>query len=189
MPTENEFKYVLCPDADEEVFRSATDSFIEIEQAYLVHHGNTTVRIRKSDRPSWASSQYELCLKEKTNRVIEIETEIDERDFQDLWELSTNKLKKTRYDLGDGWIVDFFKDGGNVYFAMAECEVEENIVTPPDPIDAISDKMIYSGISGADSRFSSRKLSCPVYAKKVLQDIENVKKYLTQASQQTKMAP
>ncbi len=174
MPTENEFKYVLDPNADEDEIRKIM-CYVEIRQAYLAQQNNVTVRIRES---TWPKSQHvvrELCVKGKADRVIEIETVIDERDFNDLWEFSKYKLQKTRYVYGNGaWVIDFFKKDGATYFVMAECEVPEDVKEPPDPIPIIADKLVYKGMPSS-SKFSSKELSCPIHAAQMLKDIENIK--------------
>ena len=182
MPTENEFKYVLDPNTDEDEIRKVTH-LIEIRQAYLSQQNNVTVRIRESWLKSHAGSVvYELCVKGTADRVIEIETVIDERDFNDLWEFSKYKLQKTRYVYGNGaWVIDFFKKDGATYFVMAECEVPEDVKEPPDPIPIIADKLVYKGMPSS-SKFSSKELSCPIHAAQMLKDIENIKKYLTARS-------
>lgn len=177
MPTENEFKYVLDPNTDEDEI-SKHIVCVEIRQAYLSQQNNVTVRIRES---TWPKSQHvvrELCVKGKADRVIEIETVIDKRDFNDLWEFSKFKLQKTRYICANSWVIDFFKRNGATYFVMAECEVPEDVKEPPDPIPVIADKLVYKGMPSS-SKFSSKELSCPIHAAQVLKDIEKVKKYLT----------
>ena len=185
MPTENEFKYVLDPHTDEAEIRNRAHRIIEIEQAYLVKQ-NPTIRLRKTAEGFYEPNiRHYFCFKQqKDDRVIEIECGIDKRDFEDLWDDSTNKLVKTRYVLGAPrnlqWEVDFFKrkDNGEVYFVMVECEVPEDVKSPPEPLPIIADQLIYTVFPQVNPDFSSRKMACPAHASKMLKNIEIQKKTL-----------
>jgi CYTH domain-containing protein len=108
------------------------------------------------------------------SRVIEIEQEIDERDYNDLWEQSLVRFEKVRYKYGSpykGWEVDFFKDHDNkTYFAMAECEMPE-YQKQPDKYPTLVKKNLLHEVAACDERFSSKLLADPRYAKKLLEEV------------------
>jgi hypothetical protein len=110
-------------------------------------------------------------------RIVEVETPIEERDFQDLWEVSKERLIKSRYDL-NGWEYDFFLKSMKPYFLLVEHEMPEGQVAP-DTLPELVQKHLIFEVPLGDIRFSSRKLSDPAYAKDlyktVLKDFENAR--------------
>ena len=150
MPTENERKYVLFNESNvvQEIAKKS-DRILAIEQAWLHHGKNWNYRIRKIFGPHYPDPIYKSTFKQQTsNRLIEIETDIDERDYFDLLKLSDSILHKTRYVIPIGslkWEVDLFYDNkrSNLYFVMAEVELPEGIENPPYLPDFISDNLLF----------------------------------------------
>lgn len=167
MPTENERKYVLRLDC-EPVIRKVALGKQTIRQGYLIAARGTTVRVRSIDN---GKTSYWHTLKcNNGRRVIEIENKLDKRDFEDLWELSMNRLEKTRYKMPDGWCIDFFLDHDDVvYFAMAECEMPEGQAEPKWIPDAIAKSLIFT-VPAIDPRFSSKLVSDVRYAKNLFKE-------------------
>lgn len=135
-----------------------------------------TVRVRKSI-PTYETKKnnYYFTMKVSTNgRCIEVEKKLDERDFNDLWEICLNKLEKIRYevkDKGNIWEVDYFKDCKNeTYIAVAEIELPEGISEPSSIPYFIKNNLIYK-VEQIDSRFSNKVLACERYAKKLLKEV------------------
>lgn len=187
MPTENERKYILTLDCEEEITSYAKKRH-DIKQAYLAAKNGMTLRIRDFATSSKTKTQerYQICLKQQTaERVIEIEKKINKRDFDDLWNHSVSKLEKTRYDIlfkiGTQkylWEVDFFKrfsDDGEVstYFAMAEHEMPEGQIDPDVIPDLIKKHLIYE-VPLSDDRFGSKKIADVDYAMSLYTLLEGV---------------
>jgi len=171
MPTENEAKFVLGLDC-EEIVKKASKKWLFLSQAYLEH---SHVRVRsihtKNKKPV-----FQLCYKHHTpSRLIEIETDIDNRDFSELWQAANGKMKKTRYEIGAGnnlWVVDFFKtEKGKTYFVQAEHEMPEAQLKPKKIPDIIRQNLVYE-VPRSDGRFTSRKLWNVEYAKKLYQVVQ-----------------
>lgn len=115
--------------------------------------------------------KFYLTLKNKTfNRTIEIENEIEKRDFDDLWVLATKKLSKVRYKIKNRkeiWDIDYFKSKKKTYFALAEVEMEEGKKSPSSIIPFVKKNLIFE-VPRNDNRFSSESLSNIKYAKKII---------------------
>lgn len=176
MPTENEKKYVLSLDTEDK-FCKLSENKVIILQGYLFSSKGTSLRLRKM------KNKHYLTLKSSVNgRVVEIENQIDERDFNDLWTQCMNKLEKIRYMVSDKfdnvWEVDFFKDhNGTNYFALAEFEMPEGQLSPTYIPKFIRDNLLFE-VPLTDCRFASKLLADIRYASdlyRVLRDSTNEK--------------
>jgi len=150
---------------------------LDISQGYLIATRGITVRVRKSVRRRGGKSDYYFTLKVNTaGRVIEIEKNLDERDFNDLWDISLNKLQKIRYIIKHGkenWELDFFKDyRSETYMAIAEVELPEDQLEPHSLPEIVKKHLIYK-VPLTDSRFSNKLLGDARYALELLQEILN----------------
>lgn len=178
MPTENELKYVLDINSEKAITRVAKSSY-HIKQGYLFSKSGTTLRIRKSTFSSKKKEKekFVLCFKQNTGeRLLEIEKTINKRDFDDLWNLAKNKLEKIRYEIsvrGELWEVDYFRDGIETYFAMAEHEMPEGVLEPSF-IPEIIEKYLLFSVQRDDDRFTSRKISNIKYAKELFETIKEI---------------
>ena len=170
MPTENEKKYVLELDCEKQIANLANRKKI-LRQGYLEQ---SHIRVRKIEMDK--KQVFELCYKHHfPERLIEIETTIDERDFNDLWSIASCKLIKTRYDIvikKKLWEVDFFKTpSGRVYFVQAEHEMPEHQLNPHFIPDIITKHLVYE-VPHSDGRFASRKLWNIEYAEKLYKIVQ-----------------
>ncbi len=162
MPTENEKKYVLNLETEEK-FQKLSESKVLILQGYLFSSKGTSLRLRKM------KAKHYLTLKSTVNgRVVEIENQIDERDFSDLWTQCMNKLEKIRYIVpdkqGQVWEVDFFKDHNGInYFALAEFEMPEGQLGPLFMPRFIRENLLFE-VPLTDCRFASKLLADIRYA-------------------------
>lgn len=178
MPTENEKKYVLNRDT-EEFFKSRANNKIVIWQGYLFSSKGTSLRCRKTQIKNKAV--FYLTLKSSVNgRVVEIENQIDERDFNDLWTQCMNKLEKIRYIVPDKkdqtWEIDFFKDHNlDNYFCLAEFEMPEGQLEPYFIPSFITDVLIYD-VPLTDCKFSSKVLADIRYANSLYKELLETKK-------------
>lgn len=173
MPTENERKYVLfCKDPEGCLMDlKSHNHFSHICQGYLIRDDEMTCRVRFINT-SVGTRHYKLTFKrEVDHRLIEIETDIDERDFDDLWEVSKGKLHKVRVYVED-WEVDFFLNRlGEIYFVLAEHEMPEGQEDPNAMTAFVRDHLLYE-VPRADKRFSNRKLSRVKYAEELLESLK-----------------
>lgn len=164
MPTENELKYVLNLDS-ENFFKTICHKAKNISQFYI----NNILRIRSlgiigdlNNINTVLEENYELTIKQSLeDRVLEINVNLDKRDFEDLinkYKDECKFLNKTRYYVRNNeeiWEIDFFKDKkGLVYFAMAEIEMGEGQLSPLEIPNFIKDNLLYPVAQG-DNRFSS----------------------------------
>jgi len=164
MPTENELKYVLRLESENEI-SDLSNKHYAICQAYMAFSKGISLRVRSLD-----DSKFIMCYKQKVKgRVIEIQKKISRRDFEDLWSVSMGKLEKIRYNLVHGsaiWEVDFFKDIDETYFALAEIEMPESQLQPDSIPDIIMSNLIYE-VDRSDDRFASKRLADINYARKL----------------------
>jgi CYTH domain-containing protein len=176
MPTENERKYVLNLNT-EDFFRKKSVNKIIIWQGYLFASKGSSLRCRKVE--SKMKMSFYLTLKSSVNgRVVEIENQIDERDFNDLWTQCMNKLEKFRYIITDNknntWEVDFFKDHNlQNYFCLAEFEMPEGQSQPAFLPPFIKDNLIYE-VPLTDCKFSSKLLADIRHANKLYKELIGV---------------
>lgn len=129
------------------------------------------MRIRNTN-----NEKFELCYKQKIgNQVVEIEKIIEKQDFENLWSVCFNKLRKIRYytyfDSGGSWNdylweIDAFKDENETYFLMAEHEMPEEQLQPDFIPKLIFDNLLFS-VPREDDRFSSNKLANIEHAKEM----------------------
>jgi CYTH domain-containing protein len=172
MPTEHEYKYVINMDLlkhhSEEQLKIMCKSVLHIRQGYLAFSKGMSCRIRCSSE--WGTDKWFLTFKQKvTKRTIEIEKKIDTRDGADLWELAVGKLKKDRYIFphdGVKWELDLFKFDSEIYFIMAEIELDENAPRPKHVLPLLKNYVLYE-VPLTDDRFSSKRLGDVNYSKQL----------------------
>lgn len=174
MPTENELKFIIRKECEAEEKFSWIPKPIHIWQGYPSAIRGMTVRVRKMIQDE--KETYVFTYKNNVgNRVIEIEQDIDERDYRDLWNQSLIRFEKVRYKYPfphKGWEVDFFKDhNGQTYFGMAECEMPEGQLEPEKIPKLIRNNLIYA-VPAKDERFSSKLLADPRHAANLLKELE-----------------
>ncbi|RTK96625.1 MAG: hypothetical protein EKK64_03305 [Neisseriaceae bacterium] len=179
MPTENELKFVIDKRCEKRIKKTSKESY-DINQGYLIATRGITVRIRKSIEKHNKKCKNYFTLKVNTNgRTVEIEQEIDERDFKDLWNIALNKLQKIRYVLKnkkERWELDFFKDHKNqTYMAIAEIEMPEEQQHPNTIPDIVKENLIYQ-VPLIDIRFSNKLLSDARYAKELIKEVKKKEK-------------
>lgn len=172
IPTENERKYIIKTSCENNIIKASSKQY-DISQGYLIATRGITVRIRKLSKRKSKKVNYFFTLKSTTNgRNIEIETKLDERDFNDLWSIALNKLEKLRCIIRskDVWEVDFFKDYKNrTYIAIAEVELPENRNEPYTIPKIIKNNLIYS-VPLTDTRFSNKLIGDARYASQLLKE-------------------
>lgn len=134
-------------------------------------------RVRKLVNKSNNSENYVFTLKVSTNgRCVEIEKNIDKRDFDDLWAIALNKLEKIRYVISHekmNWEIDFFKNcNGETYLAVAEIELPENGTNEPESLLNLVKENLLFEVPLNDTRFSNKLLGDASYVVKVLEEIK-----------------
>ena len=109
----------------------------------------------------------------KKNRLIELNQEIDERDYDDIVNEASSILYKYRYEIYDDhrqkWEVDFFQDPRNntFYFTMAELEVPEGVTSIEYIPPFIQDHVLFYVPQDQNNEYSSKKLENVKYADKL----------------------
>jgi hypothetical protein len=163
MPTENERKYVLS-DPETVLALWPRESWSEIRQGYL--RGDVRIRRRSGEADSFT---YKIAAGATGGeRLIEIETALDVRDFDDLWPLTTRRIHKLRLATTDAhglhWDIDLFlTDAGNFHFAMAECEMPEGKDAPPEILPDLAPHIAYVVPRERQTEFANVRLSDPAY--------------------------
>lgn len=174
MPIENERKFVLETDQDLERRLAADPGVIQstIRQAYFDVSG---LRIRSIQ--SGGVLRFVFTYKRLVaGQVVEIETEIVAEDFERLWSVGRETLRKVRYSWNQGhyhWDVDFFKtDDDRTYFALAEVEMPAEEREPPRLPSFLADRSLGLAPEG-DPRFASKRLADQVHAMSLLSAIRS----------------
>ncbi len=160
MPTENERKYVL---SDPEAILVLWDpaDWSEIRQGYLP--GDARIRRRT---PGGDSFTYKITV---GDRLIEIETAIAARDFDDLWTRTDRRIHKLRRTTTDRhglqWDIDLLMDeAGRIYWAMAECEMPEGQDAPQEILPVLAPLVRYAVPRERQAEFTNSKLADPAWA-------------------------
>ncbi len=170
MPIENERKFVILESPEtEQIIFDQSEQTLRIEQKYLIIDKGISVRIRQTINDGMHS--YRLTVKQNVaGQVVEIETPISEDDFRKLWTTGINKITKTRY-IYQGWEIDFFKNEGINYLAIAEIEL-----TPwqkePESIPKLIQNYLIFAVPIEDNRFSNKKLGNIKYAIDLLNSVK-----------------
>jgi hypothetical protein len=109
-----------------------------------------------------------------TERVIEIEKRLDERDGMELWACCVGKLKKDRYVFNGGhgimWELDLLKHDGNIYFMLAEVELAEGMPRPKVVPEFMKNHIAFE-VPLDDDRFSNKRLGDLTYAKELYSQV------------------
>lgn len=170
MPTENEYKFPLVIESEPEIIRESIRKF-GIKQGYI---NNGDIRVRMTQLYNSKNEIYSfntlLAFKKfVSNRLIEIEPIISERDFTDLWSIAENKVEKYRYVLENNWVADYFYENNLCYFALSEVELPEGDERPKDIIDVVKKNLTKYSID--DREITSYKLSNVEYARKIYKQL------------------
>lgn len=183
MPTENERKFVIYMECEEQIIKLAEQVW-RFHQGYLMIGKGTSLRIRKQEHHLNKKITYTLTFKSTAanGRVIEIEKRLDDRDFNDMWPQCFNKVEKIRcvvYDKNhEMWEIDFFKDHNQqTYFAMAEFEMPEGKIQPDNIPKFIANNLLHE-VALTDCRYASKLLGDVRYALNLystLKEIKNVR--------------
>lgn len=160
--TENERKFVLTPTFSASALKQGWTE-IPIRQGYIEQP-----RLRQE------GSKFLFTFKHmaQDGKLVEIETDITEADFNRLWPDCKDLVHKTRFEkeFGDEtWMVDFLKDeSSETYFIMAEAEMPEGRDMPNSMPDEIKNDIIYV-VERNDERFTNKNLSDKSHAQAMLQ--------------------
>lgn len=180
MPTENEVKFVLHLECEDQITKMAEQTF-RIHQGYLMTGKGTSLRIRKQADRLNRKITYTMTFKSTaaTGRVIEIEKRLDERDYNDMWPQCFNKVEKIRcvvYDKNhEMWEIDFFKDHNQqTYFAMAEFEMPEGKLQPDNIPPFIGNNLLHE-VALTDCRYASKLLGDVRYALDLYSNLKEMK--------------
>ncbi len=178
MPTENEFKIVLKNTSD--VHKAINDiafDRIYIEQAYIKGDDGWQWRIRKTESSNSSINYLSTIKLKKETRLIELEQEIDERDYDDLINEATSILYKYRYIVFDEqnktWEIDFFQDPmiKSFYFTMAELEAPEGVVGIEYVPSFIQDHVLFYVPQEQNSKYSSKNIVDVEYAENLYNEL------------------
>ncbi len=177
MSTEFEYKYILRMSSElrETIIKNKIESR-RIKQGYLFTSNDMVTRIRSSTNLKNDELQWFLTLKKKTRiRLIEIETEIDSIDGEELFEFCDKKVEKIRDLIKHNELifeVDFFINLEIIqgwYFVMVEVEVKLNSERPKLP-DFLQKHLLYE-VPLTDNRFSNTNLGDVNYTSNLYKEL------------------
>lgn len=190
MPIEREFKYVLDHrNGLEEQLNALGVLGVTIKQGYLSKGGRIRSKTYPEGHGFHGTSHFVFTYKHKLKSqpgCLEIENTITEHDFQLGWQDADHVINKTRYvieghnDPLNGmtpymWEVDIFRDAdGDVFFAMAECEVHEGQDRPREIHEFVKANLVFA-VPEEDNRFQNRKISDVRKANKLFKEVARVK--------------
>src|ERR1035437_8410232 len=186
MAIENEIKIVLQGKEkyDElETLLSSIYGWEDINQAYF----DSNNRIRKSSFKN-GREEHVFAFKERlpNGRTVEIESNISESEFDDLWEFTSERLSKRRCSVFckkedrkteewlnvHRWDIDFPRwPSGNKYFAVAEVEMLSDMERPKHILSVLKPYVIHE-VPRNDNRFSAKKLSDEKHARKLAKELK-----------------
>ena len=174
MPIENEQKFILSLDVEEDI-KNNCPLYFKIQQGYL--SANAVIRVTER---MGGQMVYEFIYKQKTNTGTTFVTHnrITEDDFETLREEVKSVVIKTRYwlyTIKGAWEIDFLKnDVGETYFALAEYKMPE-WQESPEILPGMIQRHLLKTIDKDDVSFSDKRLSNEAYAVKKLKVILNKK--------------
>jgi CYTH domain-containing protein len=183
MPIEHELKFVLDPKNEtqyrKKLLTNPGVTHYQMRQGYL--EGNCRIRERVAlDAMGIAQcGEYFFTYKSKVSgEQVEIETDIDQRDFDRLWSKVVKVVTKERIVVPHGddyWEIDFFSAANHTgsYLIMAEVELEPGVMTVELP-PFIKDQVLHA-VQYGDKRFNSKQLSKPYTAMQLLEELRNGK--------------
>lgn len=157
---ENEVKFVLRhEDAFRELMARQFGLHV-ISQGYL----NENARLRKEQAPGnrIGGLQHVFTYKQRLSNGenFEINADITEHDFNEVWPLTDHRLEKDRASVVVNrirWDIDFYR-WSQPYFVLAESEMPSGMVRPDHILPVISERIVYE-VPRDDSRFTARRLS------------------------------
>jgi CYTH domain-containing protein len=173
MPTENEAKFVLRLEGEDEI-AAVCDRWEPIRQGYLYAAKGMSHRVRAA---GVSKPKYSMTFKKNArSRTVEVETDLDARDFDDLWGDTIQRLYKVRHYLRYRSLlyeIDSFKDYLNrTYFLMAEVEMPEGN-DPPEILPPILTKHLLFRVPLTDCKFASKLIADPRYATELYQRLND----------------
>jgi CYTH domain-containing protein len=178
MAIENERKYILDITAPVKYMKMLKQQpgvvSYNIEQSYL----DDRARIRMRENQATGESEFFFTYKVKTqNGLVEIEKEIDEREWKMLNPSCKTTIRKTRVCVPVGdlvWEVDFFIHDTieGPYLVMAEVELAEDAELPDSEPAFISDYKLHL-VERDDRRFDNAKLVRPLTIKILIEKMKN----------------
>jgi len=192
MPVENERKYVLDDhDGSLEGFLQGgavpgvavydvlqgyldRDSRVRVFRPAAGSPGGMPFRFCGSDPAGWQimpGDELVFSFKRKVaGRQIEVECPLQPSDMAALLPTAAMFVRKRRFKIADGhvaWDIDFFKDPrGASYFALAEAEMPEGMVSPRRMPGFVRAHMLLDVGSGGG--FGNRKLADPEQVRKAV---------------------
>lgn len=180
MPIENEQKYILDVKNPTKFFNyvrhlAGAESY-QYKQGYL----NDNTRIREIKNDDGTCGEWVFTYKNKINKnLIEIETNISERDFNQLWIKVSKVIQKNRVKVPFNnliWEIDFItKPGSNdCYLVMVEVEMAEDAIDPGRLPDFVTDNLLYKVLDD-DNRFFNTQLTNLRLVEKIIKELKDGK--------------
>jgi CYTH domain-containing protein len=170
VPIENERKYVLRD--HESAYHDLINGVSywglgkKLIQGYLPGDARIRMQYMEQNPGTAGVFTYKIMTPEG---LVEIETMIDKADFDRLWPLTRDRLRKNRFTIfreGLRWDVDFFQDEQNqIYFALAECEMPEGMIEPSEILPPLRPYIAYVVPLERQTEFTNVRLANPEYAR------------------------
>ncbi len=175
MPIENERKYIISLDSDkiEWLCEKYNGVLYNIKQAYI--NGG---RIRLIEQQNFLLDYPRFIFTWKVRRpvgdMIEIETDISEPEFDDLWDMADTIITKQRVKILDHtvtWDIDFLADGGDHYLTIAEVEMPVGLNEPLELPDFVKDNLLFLVPRNQDYIWTNKKLSDSIKVRRMIKEV------------------
>lgn len=167
MPVENERKYILDLSIDqlEKICKEFNGKEQEIKQSYI--KDGRIRRISSFTRNIGVvviTYKYIFTWKYTLNdgTLIEIETEINWRDYERLCKESKNLITKRRVKFefdNMHWDLDFLLSGSKHYITIAECEMPEGMDAPAKLPQFVNDTLIFLVPRSESKKWTNKRLT------------------------------
>lgn len=177
MPIENERKYIIDLDCDkiEWLCEKYNGILYNVQQAYI-NSGRIRLIQQHNHMPRF---MFTWKVRRPDMSMIEIETDISEVDFDELWNMAETVIIKQRVKIIDNivtWDIDFLKDiDGNHYLTIAEVEMPTGLNEPLELPKFVEDNLLYLVPRDQDNIWTNRNLSNPFGVKQMLEKALNDK--------------
>lgn len=177
MPIENERKYILSltPEHINGLICDYGGIHQHIRQAYV-----DGARIRGVEyRGGPPGEEYSFTWKKRRadGSRLEIETELSQEDFDELWQVANKVITKDRIKIkgyGVTWDIDFLFSGEYIfnshYLTIAEVEMPEGTDLPNVTPDFIKDSLLYLVPRNQDHKWVNPNLTDPEKVRRMLKN-------------------
>jgi CYTH domain-containing protein len=165
---ENEIKIIASGYVELEALLTPS-GWVDIQQGYLTADN----RVRRITYEN-GEIDYFFTYKQRlpNGHNLEIEPAITQREFEEAWEYTQERLNKRRVSVEHDnlkWDVDFYR-WSQPYFVVAEVEMPPDMQRPPTMLPCLKKHIVYE-VPRNDGRFAARRLANEEFARQLAKDM------------------